>query len=814
MKKISTVFSLLLMLCIATANAATFNVTLKVSGNSGDNAYQDIILLKGDHPLSSPIDASKAIQLTSNEYNFTVTTSGSTAQWYYIYPNTNATVTSVTSSISTDYGVTVSDDNGWAGQPLHYDVKFMNRGTATFDVVLEVNVTSEGGSGEEPAEEGITFNISGAGGDRAYLNLDIFNEWLYAGMEPADYALELTKNTYVYDGDKKEFYIWAKEGYQVTVTSPTEGVGNPSVEACPNGSIKLNKGYFFGGMPDQDVYEIQMKTDVPAVFNIEVTSLGGQEQQGPEVNVVFNVYDKDLSNDDVDVPVDGAVSNVSFLGNDIALDGNTATIYLGENYTPQNLTALISKAGYYVADVNATYKAGFMNASTKASISENGELSVEIPALDSGKTVEVHIGLTKNNPSAPQEFTATVAYEGLDEAYKYVTYSTSADGAYSTPNADTQTFTFAPEEALEVNFKAVDGYEINAISAVSSEEECIILNEAAGETAQPDVNYTGSIKEADGVYTLSLDGNVVNNGVSVTINLAEKVRTITFNISGEGDGAAFQNVDIFTEWLFAGMEPADYALELSRNTVTYTEDSNTFYIWAKEGYEVSVSSPTEGVGNPSVEACPNGTIKLNEGYFFGGMPDQNIYEIEMKSNVDAVFDIVVSAVEESKGPEITVVFNVYDKDLSTEDEEVAIEGAVSNVSFLGESVELDGNTAVIYLGNDYVSEQPLTATIALEGYLVDPESVNATYSMGMMAGNAVASVTEEGLLTVKIPVVDTDKTVTVNIGMFNEEYSGINSVEADKADADVIYNLNGMRVGKSNLTKGVYIINGKKVIVK
>ena len=64
MKKISTIFSLLLMFCIATANAATFNVTLKVSGNSGEKAYQDIILLKGDHITGSTIDASKAIELT------------------------------------------------------------------------------------------------------------------------------------------------------------------------------------------------------------------------------------------------------------------------------------------------------------------------------------------------------------------------------------------------------------------------------------------------------------------------------------------------------------------------------------------------------------------------------------------------------------------------------------------------------------------------------------------------------------------------------------------------------------------------------
>lgn len=48
------------------------------------------------------------------------------------------------------------------------------------------------------------------------------------------------------------------------------------------------------------------------------------------------------------------------------------------------------------------------------------------------------------------------------------------------------------------------------------------------------------------------------------------------------------------------------------------------------------------------------------------------------------------------------------------------------------------------------------------------------------------------------------------------EYGGVNSIEAiDAIDADdVIYNLQGVRVNKNNLQKGIYIINGKKVAVK
>ncbi|MCH5312310.1 MAG: hypothetical protein J1E57_10220 [Prevotella sp.] len=55
MKKIFTLLSLLLMLAITSANAATFNVTLKVSGDGGEKAYEKIAVynLTG-HPTSDP----------------------------------------------------------------------------------------------------------------------------------------------------------------------------------------------------------------------------------------------------------------------------------------------------------------------------------------------------------------------------------------------------------------------------------------------------------------------------------------------------------------------------------------------------------------------------------------------------------------------------------------------------------------------------------------------------------------------------------------------------------------------------------------
>ncbi len=68
----------------------------------------------------------------------------------------------------------------------------------------------------------------------------------------------------------------------------------------------------------------------------------------------------------------------------------------------------------------------------------------------------------------------------------------------------------------------------------------------------------------------------------------------------------------------------------------------------------------------------------------------------------------------------------------------------------------------------------------------------------------------------------TDKSAGVSnakISMFFDETTGISDINTKtKVDSDAVYNINGQYVGKNvdmnTLPKGVYIINGKKKIVK
>jgi hypothetical protein len=51
---------------------------------------------------------------------------------------------------------------------------------------------------------------------------------------------------------------------------------------------------------------------------------------------------------------------------------------------------------------------------------------------------------------------------------------------------------------------------------------------------------------------------------------------------------------------------------------------------------------------------------------------------------------------------------------------------------------------------------------------------------------------------------------------FDDVVDGIHTVNADGTSTSKIYNINGQYVGtsKEGLAKGIYIVNGKKVVIK
>lgn len=101
----------------------------------------------------------------------------------------------------------------------------------------------------------------------------------------------------------------------------------------------------------------------------------------------------------------------------------------------------------------------------------------------------------------------------------------------------------------------------------------------------------------------------------------------------------------------------------------------------------------------------------------------------------------------------------------------------------------------------------VTATTAADGTY----SINIT---GDVAASYKLTATKEGYDTYESTITDIKlgETAIVDIQM-KSATGGINGISAD-AEGVVIYNLNGMRVKNENLPAGIYVVNGKKVIVK
>lgn len=119
-------------------------------------------------------------------------------------------------------------------------------------------------------------------------------------------------------------------------------------------------------------------------------------------------------------------------------------------------------------------------------------------------------------------------------------------------------------------------------------------------------------------------------------------------------------------------------------------------------------------------------------------------------------------------------FAIDFNDLCTE--EVTVTSANNTVPTIN-SVDIDGNALIVLFKEDYGESSTLTITVP-EGYvLIDGENIyNERQSFKVQ--------------TTSVSVISID------------------------SDNDSIFNINGFKVNKNNLGKGIYIINGKKVVVK
>ena len=153
---------------------------------------------------------------------------------------------------------------------------------------------------------------------------------------------------------------------------------------------------------------------------------------------------------------------------------------------------------------------------------------------------------------------------------------------------------------------------------------------------------------------------------------------------------------------------------------------------------------------------------------------------------------------------------------------------------------------VVKKGTEYASGETIPAgeAVVLEGtpdvysFVIDNESTAVPSDGNLLKGTDEAAETTGGdkyyKLTVKDDVVGfyygaedgaaftngahkaylavTGQTAA-KFYLFNGEATGINTI-AKVAEDGVVYNLQGVRVDTQNMTKGIYVVNGKKVVIK
>ena len=123
-------------------------------------------------------------------------------------------------------------------------------------------------------------------------------------------------------------------------------------------------------------------------------------------------------------------------------------------------------------------------------------------------------------------------------------------------------------------------------------------------------------------------------------------------------------------------------------------------------------------------------------------------------------------------------------------------------------------------------DEEVVKEVALDGTAVEnwTEGFEATSGQGL---SITFDVPEGYELTVTVNEVDVTKDVednvyttvvgyvdlAIEVTLTEEGTDGINNIESVDG-IEAIYNLNGVRVSKDRLTKGLYIINGQKVLVK
>ena len=251
-------------------------------------------------------------------------------------------------------------------------------------------------------------------------------------------------------------------------------------------------------------------------------------------------------------------------------------------------------------------------------------------------------------------------------------------------------------------------------------------------------------------------------------------------------------------------QSGDRALYCKETTYTYTADeetiSNTYYHWdlgtlnnndhSDNGYDWVIEevawlpvgvTPSAGFGtlySPVALEQSYDRIKAYTGKVADGVLKLTPVEGTIPQNTPVIFEYVTGA-----------------------------EGAEGNQNvFLGVQADVEGDAYANNGTNGYLSGQFVTTTKAADASIYTLQN-KSTHGIGMYKYNGTNIKAFRAYLPYKAP----SEGGALRI-VFDDVTTGIEGIEVNDGGKTAIYDLSGRRV--SRMTKGLYIVNGKKVFIK
>ena len=408
----------------------------------------------------------------------------------------------------------------------------------------------------------------------------------------------------------------------------------------------------------------------------------------------------------------------------------------------------------------------------------------------------------------------------------------------STSDETAQGYVISPvfgkfEYGYRVTVKYEEGHGVE-LSCPNYPTEVVAFDDALG-TVYMDVPY------ADGIFQVS-GGSQVSYVSSIELTALDKPAAATtmsfpeteYNVN-LGDAFEAPKAKVTNE----------LGAEIDGLPLIYTSDNE------------SVASVDENNGNVTINAV--GTAKITA--YFIGNADYAASQAEYTLNVTekqlsepgfyyeeplleaSVYSTITTSQQWFHNPNnLTLVFTSSDENVATVDEEGNVTTHAAGTteikaSFEGNDEYLPGEASYTLTVTDYRNESSLsfgeseyTANMAVDGFF-RTKLINENDLTPIVYTSSNPEVAEIGEVpeTVKLNSVgETIITATFEgnsyykptsasykLTVVNEIIDAINSISLNAVPADAkVYNLNGQSVNAKQLTKGVYVVNGKKVVVK